>query len=377
MSSQFKRLSQVLAKSFNLDTEEMVQSFRLATLEEVPAVSTMRRKVFGPDISDTDEDYLIWRYFRHDGFPSTLWIFEYQGAIIAAMGTEPVELVRCGQLEPAIRSMDAIVDPEFDSRGLGAWMSLVLQERHNCILVCGGNDNSKSMLRKLFKSLPARQSYKFMLASNGYLKKKRIAPVAALIAPAINLLLACNHRLKWLRLSAPKDVEIRAIDSIDELIARLPDSPGLLGTVKVHRSGNYLAWRYRDNPRADFMITGAFRQAQLLGYVIHTLNTDNSAEAIRIGRIVDWDSFAQDAGTEILSSLYVEAIKHSRLAGAEQIVITLNDKQSTEAAEKAGFMLRESDSELFVYYKDAKPDDPIYCAELWYQSTSDSDAEGI
>jgi hypothetical protein len=377
MSSQFKRLSHVLAKSFNLGTEELVQSFRLATVEEIPAVSNMRRQVFGPDISDNDEDYLKWRYFRHAEFASTLWIFEYQGAIIAAMGTEPVELINCGKHEPAIRSMDAIVDPEYDNRGLGAWMSLVLQERHKCILVCGGNDNSRSMLRKLFHSLPARQSYKFMLASNGYLKKKSIAPIADIVAPAINLLLACHHRLKWLKLSTPTDVEVRAIDTIDELIALLPDTPGLLGTVKVHRSGRYLAWRYGDNPQARFMVVGVFKQAQLLGYVIYTLNIDNAAEAINVGRIVDWDIFSQDAGTEILISLYLEVIKYSRLAGAEQIFITLNDKDSADAAEKAGFIIRESDSELFVYYKDAKPDDPIYSPDRWYQSISDSDAEGI
>jgi hypothetical protein len=377
MSSQLERLSSALAKSFKLSTRELAQSFRLATMQDIAAVSDMRRQVFCADIMDNDEEYLQWRYFSHAGFPSNLWIFDYQGATIGAMGTEPVELINCGKQGAAIRSMDAIVDPEFDGRGLGAWMTLMLQERYDCILVCGGNANSRSMLKRLFHTLPARQGYKLMLASNGYLRKGSIAPFAGVIAPAINLMLACHHRLKWLQLSPPEDVEFRTIDSIDKLLDILPDAPGSLGTVKVYRSGKYLAWRYRDNPRASFFVKGAFRQEQLIGFAIYNLNIDSTKETLNVGRIVDWDIFTGEATAEVLSGLYLEVIKQSGLSGAEQLLVTLNDKVSAEAAEKVGFILREPDSELFVYCKDAKPDDPIFSPELWYQSISDSDTEGI
>lgn len=256
-------------------------------------------------------------------------------------------------------------------------MTLVLQERHSCILVCGGNANSRSMLKKLFHTLPARQGYKLMLASNGYLKKKRGAPLAGLLAPAINLGLACHHRLKWLKLASPEGVDIRTIGSIDELIELLPATPGLLGAVKVYRSAKYLGWRYRDNPRASFLVKGAFRENQLLAYAIYSLDANAEKETINLGRIVDWDIFTTETPSAILSSLYLEVIRHSRRSGAEQIFMTLNDKISAEAAEKSGFVLRDPNSELFVYCKDAQPDDPIFSPELWYQSISDSDADGI
>ena len=377
MSSQFKRLSKALAKSLKLTVEALEKSFRPATIDDLSAVSNMRRREFLAEIKDNDEEYLEWRYFRHAGYSSTLWVFDYQNAVVGAMGTEPVELLICGKGESAIRSMDVIVNPDVGIRGLGAWMTLALQERNSCILVCGGNDSSMSMLKKLFQTLAVRQTYKLMLASSGSLKKKKIAPIAEIIAPAVNIFLACHRRLKWLIISPPKDVEIRSIEHIDELIAHLPDTPGLLGSVKVHRSGRYLAWRYRDNPRASFMIVGAFRQGQLLAYVIYNLNTNSGTENINFGRIVDWDMFSNDACVEILSSLYVEVVKHFIAFGAEQIIITLNDKTSSSAAKKAGFILREAGSDLFVYKKDAKPDDPIFSPELWYQSISDSDTKGF
>ena len=96
MSKQFKRLSTVFAKSLGLSTEQLEASFRLATIEEVQTVSSMRRRVFGCSIKDDDERYLEWRYYSHPGFSSTLWVFEYRGEVIGAMGTEPVELLNCG-----------------------------------------------------------------------------------------------------------------------------------------------------------------------------------------------------------------------------------------------------------------------------------------
>lgn len=377
MSKQFKRLSTVFAKSFGLSTEQLEASFRLATIEEVQTVSSMRRRVFGCSIKDDDERYLKWRYYSHPGFSSTLWVFEYRGEVIGAMGTEPVELLNCGCHQSAIRSMDAIVEPEFDNRGLGAWMVLALQEHYSCILVCGGNANSMSMLKKLFVALPIQQRYKMMFRSNAYLKHKMSPVIAGMLTPIVNILLTVYHRLKWRQLSTPEGIEIRSVGHIDELIKLLPEAPGILGTVKVHRSGEYLAWRYRDNPRAEFLVKGAFKQGQLLGFAIYSYCPAVETGGVNLGQIVEWDIFSSAASVEVLSALYLKVVQHFKGLGAEQIVMTLNDKTSADAAKEIGFSLREVHSSFFVYQKDAQPDDPIFSANLWYQSISDSDTEGI
>lgn len=374
MSSQFTRLSAVLAKSLSLSIDQLTQSFRPALATEISLISNMRRQIFGRSIKDSDEEYLAWRYFRSTDSPSTLWVFEYQGAIIAVIGTEPVELVNCGKHEAAIRNMDAMVDPLFNNRGLGAWMSLMLQERHTCILVCGANNNSRSMLRKIFHGMPARQNRKLILASEGYFQKRVIPPIAGVMSLITNALLACRHHFKWEKISAPKNVEILTINSIEELCDLMPNGAGYLGDIKVHRSRNYLDWRYRDNPQADVMITGAFKQKKLLGYAVYHLNTETQ---FKVGRIVEWDIFSENDRTRILSSIYLQVIMRLKNAGAKEILITLNDKTSIDSAKNTGFILRESDSEIFVYYKGAKSDDPIYSPERWYQSISDADAEGV
>ena len=230
------------------------------------------------------------------------------------------------------------------------------------------------MLRKIFHSMPARQNRKLILASEGYFHKRVIPPIAVVMSLITNVLLACRHHFQWKKISAPKNVEIFTINSIEELCDLLPNSTGHLGDIKVHRSRSYLDWRYRDNPQADVMIIGAFKEKKLLGYALYHLNTETQ---FKIGRIVEWDIFSENDRTRILSSIYLQVIMHLKKTGAKEILITLNDKTSIDAAKSAGFILRESDSEMFVYYKGAKSDDPIYSPEHWYQSISDADAEGI
>ncbi len=172
MSNQFIRLTKVLARSFKLDEEQILSSFRLASLDEISNVSSLRRQIFGAEINEDDEIYLKWRYFDREGYPATLWVFEYEKQIIAALGTEPVQLWKNGEYQAALRNMDAIVEPRFNSRGLGAWMTLALQNQNNCVLVTGGNENSTSMLNKLFTNLAVKNNFKIILHSYHFLHNK-------------------------------------------------------------------------------------------------------------------------------------------------------------------------------------------------------------
>ena len=50
MTNQFKQLTRVLAKSFGLDSDDLIASFRLACREDIPQVSDLRRRVLENEI---------------------------------------------------------------------------------------------------------------------------------------------------------------------------------------------------------------------------------------------------------------------------------------------------------------------------------------
>ena len=45
---------------------------------------------------------------------------------------------------------------EKDGKGIGAWINLAIQEKNSLVIALGGNDNSRSMLKKIFQPMRNR-----------------------------------------------------------------------------------------------------------------------------------------------------------------------------------------------------------------------------
>ena len=374
MSNQFNRLTTVLARSFKLDEDQIVSSFRLANLDEVSKVSSLRRQVFGAEIKEDDEIYLKWRYFNREKYPSTLWVFEYNKQVIAALGTEPVQLWKNGEYHAALRNMDAIVEPRFNSRGLGAWMTLALQNQNNYVLVTGGNENSASMLNKLFTRLPVKKNFKIILHSYHFLRNKISNDyIARIISPVVDLTLYLFLNLKWLLISGPNRWKIKHYKDIHLLLPNITDQKGLLGKVKVVRTRDYLKWRYVTNPCIQFYAVGLFNDDVLKGYVIYTYSKAEDSRAVSSAYIMDWDIFSKPEKIRTLSSLFKALIKELKNRGMDEINIVLNDSDSSQAAKKSGFIFRYTDPNFFVFGKNLPEDDLIFSSDAWYHSLGDSD----
>lgn len=374
MSSQFKRLTKVLARSFELDEEKILSCFRLATLDDILKVSSLRRQVFGDEITDEDEKYLKWRYLERDGYSSTLWVFEYNKQIIAALGTEPVQLWRNGEIRSALRNMDAIVEPDYNSRGLGAWMTLAIQSQNDCVLVTGGNENSTSMLNKLFTSLVVKKHFKVILHSYHYLHNKLSNDLLVrLISPIVDMSLLLFLKIKWLYITRPGTWNIEFISDINRLLPYIDDQPGLLGKVKVLRSAEYLKWRYADNCCARFHAVAIFDNNVLLGYLIYTCDKAKGADALTEGYIMDWNVFSTPEIHRVLSLLFKISIREIKNRGADEVNLDLNDSDSSHAAKASGFIFRYADPKFFVFSNDLAENDLIFSPDAWYHSLGDSD----
>lgn len=373
MSSQFQRFTKVLARSLKLDDQTLLSGLMLAGRDDIATVSDLRRRVFGRIIRPDDEIYLTWRYLTRDGYPSTLWMLKYQGKVIAALGIEPVELDIQGKSESAVRSMDAIVEPEYDSRGVGAWLTLAIQDRYDCVLVTGGNENSSSMLGKLFKSLPVRQHYKIILHSHDFLNQKiRFSPNWA-ISPLVDLFVNFYLKHKWRVNTILNTFEIRYFEGVVPLLEYIKEPVNALGQVKVVRTHSYLKWRYADNPCTEYLSLGVFDGDDLRAYAIYNLEPVAEREGVLMGQVIDWYIKSKDDAPDILTSLLIATIKQLKQRGADEVSMVLNDSFSAQAAIAAGFVFRHSDSGFFVHCANTLADDPVYSPQSWFQSLGDSD----
>ncbi len=374
MSNQFIRLTKVLARSFKLDEEQILSSFRLANLDEISKVSSLRRQIFGAEIKDDDEIYLKWRYFDREDYPSTLWVFEYNKQIIAALGTEPVQLWKNGECQAALRNMDAIVEPGFNSRGLGAWMTLALQNQNNYVLVTGGNENSTSMLNKLFTPLSVKKHFKVILHSYHSLHNKISNDyIVRAISPLIDVILLGFLKIKWLLAIHPASWKIEHYNDIHLLLTHIKGRTGLLAKVKVVRSVDYLKWRYATNPCKHFYATALFDDNVLQGYVIYTYAKAEDSKAVSNAFVMDWDVFSKSEKARTLTSLFKAAIKELKNRGMDEINIVLNDGDSCRAAKSSGFIFRHTDPNFFVFGKNLSKDDLMFSTDAWYHSLGDSD----
>lgn len=373
MNKVFQRLSKTLSKSLHISQEELEQSFHLASLSDVSDVSTIRRNIYGSEIKSSDEAYLTWRYFHRGGYTSTLWVFRYRGQIIGAVGSEPVELIIDYEVITAIRNMDAIVHPDFNNSGIGAWMNLALQHKYDCILVSGGNKNSVNMLRKLFYSLAIRNEYKLLFSSKNFLRTKFNRSVSFYLSPIVDSILQFYIHLKLPQSTPPDGCELYPFGSIEELLSSMPDKPGRLGTQKVYRSKEYLHWRYVLHPGMEFKAVGLISEGSLVAYVIFYHLEVKAKNVYKQGRIVDWDVYGSSPTTPALISVFKAATTSLQSQGVDEMYVILNDSESRKAISTLGYSHRNTDDRFFIFCKDDRLRNSLLRKEGWYLSQSDSD----
>lgn len=373
MSDQFKRLSKVLARSFSINEDALQSCFRVADIEEISKISTLRRHVFGNDIRHNDELYLKWRYFDSESYTSTLWVFEFDNNIIAALGTEPVELWLNGETIKALRNMDAIVDPQYNNRGLGAWMTLAMQSTNDCILVTGGNKNSASMLGKLFTALSVRKNYKIILHSQYFLRNKiNNEFLIKILSPFVDGFLAFILNMKLVSIKQANNWEMKRYDDVSSLLPHIKERSGLLGKVKVFRSEPHLKWRYSENPVSEFQVLALFDERNCLGYIIYTCPDTDDGRAMQ-AFIMDWDVFKESIKSQILAVMFKAVIKELKNSGIDEINVELNDNDSINTMRETGFIFRFEDPNFYVFHKYLPTDSVLFSAGDWYHSLGDSD----
>lgn len=371
--SLIKRLpayTRALARNLGTTVEILDGGFTRCANEDLPAVSDLRRRVFGSRITNEDESYLRWRYFRGNSPASNLYCLKLNGRIIAAVGTEERQVRLQSHSLTCIKCADAIVEPEFDGRGIGAWINLKLMSTHELVIVIGGNKNSISLLRKLFTGLPVRHAYKYPVALGSILiARKGKFRVLAPFAGAINWI---SRSLVRMRLKlAQANNQISEFATIASLTENLSGQPTADTDNEIVRSKSYLNWRYSTDSGKQYCFFGAGLGTEAQAFVIAKIGYPNTPD-IPVGLILDWGYTPNDQGLDTFEQL----VGHVALQLVSKKVVFLqaiaNDSQSIDVFTRLGFMHRGTDDRFFVYASSKEAQSALE-PDLWFVCHGESD----
>jgi hypothetical protein len=286
MNQNFVKISKVLAKSLGIAAEELMQSYDRAVAAEIADVCDLMHLGFGA-ADNVSKEVIAWRYFDSSHNSSDIFVLRYQGKLIGAIGAEPIK-VKVGDNEyDGIIASDIVVHPEHMKRGIGAWMNLYLQEKFPIVIAMGSNENSDTMVRRLFKPMNCRHHFKMLFSIKKYLEIRQWPDVIVTLASILAVLPLTLLRSPFLK-SLPLDYTSSWSDNTDNLPMFFNDHDcqqrNLTGIL---RSAKYCRWRYDLNPKSQFKILEMRKDNRLIGYAV--VKDSVAGILAKDWQLMDWD----------------------------------------------------------------------------------------
>lgn len=377
-SLSLERLAPYVGRALGMTATDVIEGFRPAVPDDLPAMLDLRRAVAAGGLWWDDERFLRWRYF--EATPGTgrgpYWVFERGGQLLGGVGLEPVTLVVDGVPHAAVRSLDIMVHPAVDGLGIGALMNLLLFTRHPLILVMGTSERSRSLIGRMFAEVTALGVSKLVLRSRPVLEGRLESDLAvAVAAPIVDALLALR---RWTtRRVAARDLQVAHLAVFDDDVTALASRGERSGRIIVRRTAGYLNWRFVGNPRCTHAIFGAFCRGRLAGYLVTRFNTarpNPRGEA----EIVDWlvdDGATQEEAEVVMAALLQAGVDHLRARGASIVRQLASDPESHRLARRHGFVPRPDERlPFFVHAGDPGLYERL-AASQWYLTGCDFDVD--
>ncbi len=334
----------------------------------------LRARVLARELTWDDEAFLRWRYFSEPAAAAPdnrlFLVRGKEGEVLGSLGIEPQRLHLNGEVIPAARFMDIMVDPRVHGMGLGAWMNLALQDRNDVGLAIGATNDSYNLVRRVFQPLPERHSWKLLVRSHDFLARRtpRLAEVPG-IARGADALLGAGRIALALGFSIGLEIDrLHGLGREEGAIADMDRSMARSGFTFSQRTAGYLAWRYLANPRRRYQIWGARRRGKLVGLLV-------SRSVAERGELVDWMWDADQPESErirVLCALFASAIDHLARQGAVTVWLRTLGSPGEAAASRVGMRQRqERDTVAFAARE------PGRARELgqarWFLTLGDSD----
>jgi len=368
MIQNYHKITKVLATSLGLSVEELVRSYDRATSADMVAVCELMCVGFGV-VENLSAEIIAWRYFNSSRNTSDIFVLRYKGKLIGAVGAEPIR-VKVGNKEyEGICAADIVVHPDHGKRGIGAWMNLHLQHKFPIVMAMGSNENSDTMVRRLFRPMNCRNHFKMLFSVKNYLSI-RGWPIflIQLLSPAATVLLSFFRKPQLA--SIPPEYELHFNDSTEPL-AEFFNNPAYhpRSDNMVLRSAEYCHWRYDLNPKSCFTVLQLHHLGSLVGYGVIK---KNETEPLQDFQLMDWD-FLPDYRTEThLQILFSAVVNYAVEQGAPSLYVMASDQLSTDSLRKTGFSHRSLDDGFFLFaHEGIAPE--LFDEKKWFLSFCDTD----
>jgi hypothetical protein len=372
-SLSLERLGPYLGQALGISFDELLRAFRPAIESDLPRILSLRRDVIGNSLWWDDEAFVRWRYFdSRFSPPFPFWVLTLGDELVGAVGLEPVTLVVDGVAHAAHRTLDIMVRPDFEGRGVGGFMNLVLLKHFPLTTVTGSNERSHKLISRTWQRVVELHAWKILLRSHGFLQQKVGPLLAGPLAPAADVVLRVDqlrrHRTRT------RGVEIRELDAFDSQVDRLSAACEGTHRVIVRRHTDYLNWRFTRNPRCRYRLLGAFSQSRLVAYVVTRFNRRRPNPNDQ-SEIVDWLEDPAVPGT-VLGDLFATAVGRLRQDGAS-MVACLCSPSAAPAAFAMNGLIERPDETLPFFLRATSPElhARLEVAADWFLTAGDFDVE--
>jgi len=364
-----------VAQAVGMSPERLQGAFRPATETDLPGILALRRAA-AREMWWDDARFVRWRYFDGRGpGPTPYWVLERDGEIVGACGLEPVILVVDGEPTEAVRTLDIMVHPGLEGRGLGAFMNLVLFDRFPITIVTGSNPASHHLLTRMFHHTLDLVFWKALIESRGLIETRLpLGPLAGVVAVGADAALALARRAR--RRKPRSGLDIRELTSFDQRATELALRVERPGRIMVRRDAEYLNWRFLRNPRCEYRAFGAFAGDRMAGYLVSRFNLARPNPR-REGEVVDWlADDSHDDGLSPLDALLATALDTHVEAGAGLVTCAAYGAGIEAAARANGFRLRERQTiPFFVRAAQEDVHRRLSSGEGWFVTRGDLDVE--
>jgi len=368
MTEVFKKISKVLATSLNISADELYQSFNRATKTDIAAVCELMRLGFG-DVENLTPAVIAWRYFDFSAYDSDLFVLRYEGRIIAAVGAEPIR-VKVGDLQlPGIRAGDIVVHPDFMKGGIGAWMNLYLQNHFSIVMAMGANENSTSMVRRIFKPMNCRHHLKILFSTKHYLEFRGWSPLIIKTTSLLTFLPLALIRLIFFKM-LPSGYSVEVVNNTDNFhhfFASPEYQPRSINMAL--RSAEYCRWRYDLNPKSHFKFFEMYKKNRLLGYAIVK---QNGLDGSGGWQLMDWDLLPHLRNKKQFRFLFSAVTKWVAEQGADSLSVMASDSLSIDSLFRTGFSHRALEDGFYLWVAPGIDTDMLD-EKKWFLSFADTD----
>ncbi|MES2673281.1 MAG: GNAT family N-acetyltransferase [Pseudomonadota bacterium] len=369
MNQNFAKISKVLAKSLGITTEELMHSYDRATAADIAAVCELMHLGFGV-ADNVSKEVIAWRYFDSSNNPSDIFVLRYQGKLIGAIGAEPIKVNVKGNKYEGIIASDIVVHPEHMKRGIGGWMNLYLQDKFPIVIAMGSNENSDTMVRRLFKPMNCRHHFKMLFSIKNYLEIRQwpnfIVTFASLLA-VVPLALLRGPYLK----SLPSGYTLSWSDNADNLALFFNDSEYQCRNLNViARSEKYCRWRYDLNPKSQFKILELRKENRLVGYA--AVKDKVAGTPLKDWQLMDWDFLPGFRDKSHLQILLSAVAKYAVKNAAQSLSVMASDELSRSSLLRTGFSHRAGDDGFFLWSQ-SQVDPSVLNENNWFLSLCDTD----